>query len=749
MADKKPKTLGEYIRVELAKGVEPVKIDRNGMSDAEWNRVRKAALEAGTLVDDQGKKVERQSVWDASFEKDKTIFDDSVYEKSYGRKPKQEQRPVDNTPSQEQDSGRITNEDRQQIDRLNRKVQRAIIEQDKIDNPDMQDLEVQSNASNGGGGSTMMAKAASMVQDAAKGAVPSDGLEKTNSDINATSGAAMNELPGSSKPKGPVNALRSLIMEEGAPGGGTPAPPAPVMPVKRYGNDAMSRAAAGETLEPPPGEAPINFDGPLPEDQASVLDPLKAFLTPQTYAMENYKPGTEQPAPAPQPVPGAQQAAAPTPEQTPGGAKGAGAGGGGGSASVSMKTSVPGSGELPASADPYAEERKRMLNAAQGAKDAHDELMKVERSRNEAEAKILDDKINFTAENEKKRLAAVNAYEETLARGQQTMNAIADERRALMNQKIDPDAFYTKGGVGRAVAATISGAMFGWLGQGMQFMQRMDNLAQQEIKNQQDELARRSNELSLIAADKKNVIAMAREAGMTQIESLQAAKVSFFESVKDRLAKVALDNPTLAPMAQLKMAEIDQKLAGDLMALKQATMLAGHQNVQDRVALMNAQTQRMELGLKQSALNAKNAGGGGLKFSPGEVGRMDAARQGLDAVKTLKGLLGPESSMPKAMYDELTKKFGQLSEAGRRQKAVEPLRRALIRLIDASAIQKADAEFWKDKISNVGMDNMSQSDLDGLVKFFISQHDAVVKTRQNLGSFAGNEQAPEFPESEM
>ena len=125
------------------------------------------------------------------------------------------------------------------------------------------------------------------------------------------------------------------------------------------------------------------------------------------------------------------------------------------------------------------------------------------------------------------------------------------------------------------------------------------------------------------------------------------------------------------------------------------------------------------------------------------------AQQGLEATKLLKKMLGPESSLGGALYDEVTKRGGQLTEAGRRRKSVEPQRRAIIRLIDASAIQKADAEFWKDKISNVGLDNMSQADLDGLVRFFSAQHDAIVKTRSNLGSYVGaeGEATPEIPET--
>lgn len=561
MADKK---LGEYIRVEMAKGIKPVKIERKGMSDAEWERVRKSAVDAGTLVDEEGNKV-RAGVWESSFAKDKTIFDKSEPEAAPAAAP------VDTRPSFE---------DQKRIDGLKKKVDKSVIEADKKANPDLEELELQTNA--GGGGSTPMARAAAMAQ-----------------------GAVMGATPG-----------------------------VPTLPM-RFGNDPVSRAAASEGPPAPPG-----LFSPMPPGDVNIdgTDPRDNLITKGVAAVDRILTPSPSAGPAlADPVDEKFAAKAAAEKAAQGGAQeqGGGGGGGSGSASLSMKKTTPGAGGLPAQADPYADERARMLKAADGAKEAHTKLAEVEASRAAAESKILNDKINFTAENEKKRIAAVSAYEETLAKGQQTMNAIADERRALMNQKVDPDAYFTKGGVGRAITAHISAALFGWAGQGPQFLQRLDNLAQQEVKNQQDELARKSGELSLIAADKKNVIAMAQEAGMTQVQSLAAARVSFFESVKDQLAKVAVDNPTLAAQAQLEMAKIDQHLAGDLMALQQATQTAAHQNVQDRIAMMNAQTNRMELGVKMAAASMK---GGGKPLPEAGVKLLDGYTESLQQIQQMREL---------------------------------------------------------------------------------------------------------------
>ena len=654
MADKKK--LGDYIMVEMGKV--PVEIKRGNMTDSEWEKVKKNARDAGTLVEDMtGDKV---------------------------------------PPS---------NDDMTRIDRLGKKIEKAIGEEHDRKNPDLKDLELSSKR-DGGGGGTLVAKAARMAAEMVTGAKPSEGTksaagrssaheksrtmpeldispageraaahEKTRNmpalDISPSNDITQEDVDAFETRKALAKSVKeneaAAQMKEGldftTPESNlaaaahkrageppsfeqvTEASPAAVSgtvtdnedtsvtrPVQRFGQSGVPVDEPNPTVEPSLIQRIDQFGNdlasPLREGAAALnraFTPSQAPNEQQLAAREDAASSaapTQVGAPVPAPPPLASEAPPP---------------GAGGSFSARVKTSTPGSGELPPPADPFAEERKRMLAAAEGAKSAHGELTKVEESRLKAESQILDQKIKFTAQNEEKRLAAMNAYEETLARGQTTMNSIADERRALMNTSVDPDAYFTKGGIGRAVLTTISGALFGWVGQGPQFLQRLDNLAQQEVKNQQDELARKSGELSLIAGDKKNVIAMAREQGMNHVESLAAARVSFFQSVQDQIAKVAADNPMLQAQAQMKMAEIDQKLAGDMMTLKQATQMAAHQNVQDRVAMMNANTNRMEASARVSAAGG-GAGGKGKLMPEAAIKTLDAYAGNLQSIVQMRDL---------------------------------------------------------------------------------------------------------------
>lgn len=338
--------------------------------------------------------------------------------------------------------------------------------------------------------------------------------------------------------------------------------------------------------------------------------------------------------------------------------------------------------------------------------------------------------------------AKMNSVQEA-RRIQAAQASVVEEARRAAADPTDPNRYWNSKSEGQRAAAVIAGALFGWGGQGMQWLQRLDGLVEADMNAQRADRASKVQGLNAKASYLGQAAQQAIANGATEAEAMLLERQSKIEGLKAYLDTMTLklNNMDQKTRAMQMSAELGMKSA----ALgEQAYALA--QQTADKKTEWNYKNAALAQDKVSTMAKIAAKGEGGVKFSPGEVGRLDAARQGLEAVKLLKQTLGPESSVGKALYDEVTKRGGQLTEAGRRQKAVEPQRRTIIRLIDASAIQKADAEYWKDKISNVGLDNMSQSDLDALTKFFASQHDAVVKTRQSLGSYAGSE-TQDFPET--
>lgn len=723
MADKKKeKKLGDYIVVELAKDSDgksvAVEFNRENFTPDQWENLKKNAVAAGTLVDQDPKAADAKAAAKLSEQQSKE-------------------------PAVAPASG----DDQERIKRMGQKIEKASAPNDK----DLDDLEVERADAGGGGGGTPMARMARMVRESAAGALPADGLEKTAADISKVSNDAVDsaKLPPSPKPaqKGPVGALAAAIQDDA----NKPAATGPVdgisrfdetqqspviqqalknaqtRPTMRLPDNPLDRAEAS-ALAPPPEPSMLQriagdgspFDV-LGKGLKSGVDAVSRVLTPseapneqQLAAREDLPPSSAAPtqigAPAPvvAPPPGVG-----TPPPAPGG-----------SLSVGVKTQTPGSAAGVAPPVNYDEERALMEKAHALERDSINNKAGIESEREKKNAAILDEKIQFTADNEKKRLAAVNTFDETLNRGQQALNSIADERRALMNQSIDPDAYYTKGGVGRAILNTISGTLFGFTGQGQQFLDRLDNLAQQEVKNQQDELARRSGELSLLAQDKKNVIAMAREQGMNAMESLAAARVSFYQNVQDQLAKVAAENPTLMAAAQEKMAQLDGKFATELANFKQLNQMSAHQNVQDRVAMMNANTNRMEAHAKIAAANEK--AGKGVPMKPAEKKTMaDYLTMGdtlTQMAKEYRDARGNSFALTGAVSKELG--VGGTTKSSRWDKRMDNFTQLIGKPLEGGVVREEDTKRYKGSyIPDVSdSDELAEQKMKGLLDYATSQY---------------------------
>jgi len=446
------------------------------------------------------------------------------------------------------------------------------------------------------------------------------------------------------------------------------------------------------------------------------------------------------PVPGAKPAPGelpAQQQMDPTQQ------------GGGGSLAMSLTGQMP-AGFKVAGVDPEVlkAEREAVKQAGVDSAAARETVKQVSMDQQFALAENMKLQRDKLAAAETLAAEAAQAQREHVVQAEKFENArmgVLEQARKAAATPTDPNRYWNNKTAGQQAAAVIAGALFGFTGQGMNWLGRIDALVAEDNRLQQSDRAAKVQGLNAEAQGLGEAAqaAMARGASLAQAKLIE--KAAKYESVKAYADQFGMQ--TQNAQVQMQAAQVSATLGAKIAELAQqghqlASMDAAHTN-SARAANANLAQDRFKTA---ATIAAKSAGTGGLKFSPGEVGRMDAAQQGLDAVKTLKGMLGPESSFPKAIYDEVTKRGGQLTDAGRRQKGVEPQRRAIIRLIDASAIQKADAEYWKDKISNVGLDNMSQADLDGLTKFFASQHDAVVRVRQGLGSYTGSETAADFPE---
>lgn len=392
--------------------------------------------------------------------------------------------------------------------------------------------------------------------------------------------------------------------------------------------------------------------------------------------------------------------------------------------SVSASARVPGSG---AAQGPPVDPRLAKLDADKAyltELSSKSLDLEAERAKNAAEAhKAYMDQVDRIQYDEAQRQ---NAFETTMQKHQQGVQNLLNKTLELSQQSIDPNRFYNSRDTGQQISGVIASALFGFTGQGMQWLQRVDSLVQQDIQAQAADLNRKRGVLSDASGIQNNLVAMAEQQGLRGKAAYDAAILAAKTNLEETLRQQALT--TSDPELKLRKEQAAMAIRQDSDKTRAELQ---------RQAYLDAQRARLE----QSEINKNNAAAyatrmavsakesGDPKFSPGEISRMNEAKQGLTTVDELMKTLGPESTWPQAIRDEISKHGGQLTEAGRREKASEVLRRTIIRQIDASAIQKADAEYWKDKISSVGVGNISQADLKELKRWFTKQHNSIYQDR--------------------
>lgn len=262
--------------------------------------------------------------------------------------------------------------------------------------------------------------------------------------------------------------------------------------------------AAGEALFPTP-------------PKTRYADPLDAPPTAQPTAVAPM-PGTPpaQPPVAPPGAPGTP--GAPTPGSTKTGVSVAtkGGGGGGNSDLERMAKEIADTTQRGLEMQADAEARGFQAKADIRAQAIHDDLMR--QADYERTQRDMQERVN----------TQMSKYQEAV-----------DAFKQMANEKIDPNRYWSHKSTGQKVAATIAGAMFGFTGQGMQWLQRLDGLVEQDIRAQSADLANKREALGAAMTGQQNLVNMARQAGMDGLAAINTARSMAWANVEEQLKLVA------------------------------------------------------------------------------------------------------------------------------------------------------------------------------------------------------------------
>jgi hypothetical protein len=276
--------------------------------------------------------------------------------------------------------------------------------------------------------------------------------------------------------------------------------------------------------------------------------------------------------------------------------------GGGVSMGVSSKSVKPGAMPgVAAPVDDYTKQIAQMAKEEQALLAAQGEIG-AERAK--SDANVIREQMTQRDKLMLERQQADAAEMGEMRRYESGLRDLQAQVLDLSKQSVDPNRFWNNKSDGQKAMSVIAGALVGFTGQGMQWLQRLDGLVEQDIQAQAADLNRQRGLLGDASQMQNNLVAMAESRGLRGKAAYDAAVATQKEQMATQLQLNALNyaQPELRAKAEAAALAIRQSAAKDIasyqMKAREESMNARLKAAQ--IAKLTAETQstRLDMGLK-------------------------------------------------------------------------------------------------------------------------------------------------------
>lgn len=230
---------------------------------------------------------------------------------------------------------------------------------------------------------------------------------------------------------------------------------------------------------------------------------------------------------------------------------------------------------------------------------------------------------------------------------------LRDQMMEASRATVDPNRYWANKDAGQKAAAVIAGALFGFTGQGMQWLQRLDGLVAQDMQAQAADLANRGHMLQAAAGQNNNLIAQLKSRGVEGMAAYQTGMALMKEDLANRIELMKLN--TSSANARAMLDEKKSQLLADAAINAQKA-----QQAQETHALNSAKTIAEIQKLRADA--AQSASPRPKSLSELTIARHDSIKNSLAGLEELK-----------ASFDRLKGGASALGRAGQVVKAHAPL----------------------------------------------------------------------------
>lgn len=316
------------------------------------------------------------------------------------------------------------------------------------------------------------------------------------------------------------------------------------------------------------------------------------------------------------------------------------------------------------------------------------------------------------------------------------MSAAQAARDAAANPT-DPNRYWNNKNDGQRAMATIAGMLYGFTGQGMQWLQRIDGLVDADNRLQVADRAAKVEGLNKYAAEMGAQADDAMKFGLSRAQAQLLARTQKLEGLKSQLDILTMRQTDSARAQQGAMmsAQLGQHIDG---IASQGLQLAQQQaQMENANRYHNAQLsmQKMSLAVKAAS---KGAGGLGTKIPQAQQGIISAAEAGLGMLPELEKAIGnPKGELTTALKDQVAKMFPG-TDANNRSISTAFLNRAIFAGIDKSVINAADQKFLDEIQSGVGISSLRKPGAIAALRRMLNESKkAAIRTAQQLDQNVG------------
>ncbi len=332
-------------------------------------------------------------------------------------------------------------------------------------------------------------------------------------------------------------------------------------------------------------------------------------------------------------------------------------------------------------------------------------------------------------------------------------------RQAKLDPTIDPNRYWHNKSAGQIALGAIAGGLFGFAGQGLNYIKQIQSEVELDTKSQQMSYENASSQLQKELAAKGDEYARARQAGVSKLNAMSMANIAKLSAAEAYVKQVTAQGASQEAMANAQAIGmgLQQSLVEGAAIARKNAQAEGHQNAAEYMAREGLKIQRFQAETQRysaveahadrvAKINAAKGTGAGAK-PPAAITKQlqgyDELDRNLTALKDISNGRGVAGKVSRAI--ESTPYLGTLagkevpgwndmtglSDAAGENGSIKAIRENLLTGISKASLTKTDAARLDNVLNNINrLGKASDVEIDFLRNLYKQQRQDFVNSNK-------------------